>query len=94
MSVYKSLEQQIADAQKRVALLKARRTKQENERFQLIGKSFVRAFNDIPKDSLELDGYMARIHGAYVGKQYDENHTDVADGGEDFGIRLSDMLSE
>lgn len=94
MSVYKSLEQQIADAQKRVAVLKARRTKQENERFQLIGKSFVRAFNDIPEEAMDLDGYMARIHGVYVGKQNDENHTDVADSGEDFEIRLSDMLSE
>ena len=94
MSVYKSLEKQIADAQKRVAVLKARRTKQENERFQLIGKSFVRAFDDIPEDAMDLDGYMARIHGVYVGKQYDENHTDVADGGEDFEIRLSDMLSK
>ena len=37
MSVYKSLEKQIADAQKRVAELKARRTKQENERYLYYG---------------------------------------------------------
>ena len=55
MAEYKSLDQQIEDAQRRVAMLKARRTKQENQRYQLIGKAFSRKFGDIELEGSALD---------------------------------------
>ena len=97
MTEYKSLDQQIEDAQRRVALLKKRRTKQQNDQYMLIGKAFVRKFGDIDLVGSALDYYMELVYESFSGGKPSGEKTDQTySEGENLGadLRLQDMLSE